>query len=148
MKYENPDANSGYRYSMTTRDVECSVRTTYLKDQSAPHENYFVWAYDILLRNNSRDTIQLLNRHWHIIDEEGNVQEVRGAGVIGKQPVLRPGEEFTYTSFTMLPTKRGSMVGSYEMETLSGDTFDVAIPEFDLQYPCRLVIDNETPPPV
>lgn len=133
-----------YQVCQKTRDLEVCVRTIYLNDQSTPQEDYYVWAYEIAILNHGEETVQLLNRTWEIIDEHGVVQKVQGAGVVGKQPVLRPGDGFTYTSFTMLNTPRGSMFGSYEMETIHGEHFDIAIPEFQLQFPCRLVINNDT----
>ncbi len=81
------------------------------------------------------DTVQLVNRYWHITDSLGRVQEVRGPGVVGEQPTLKPGESFEYTSGTPLPTPSGIMVGTYEMESANGRRFDVAVPAFSLDSP-------------
>jgi len=122
-------------YSKTTNGIVITVEPTYLDDQSEPDEGRYVWAYHIRIENNGTETIQLLNRHWQITDSTGKVQEVRGAGVIGEQPVLAPGESFEYTSGAPLATPSGFMVGSYEMETRTGQRFDVAIPAFSLDGP-------------
>ena len=107
----------------------------YLEDQSVPEARHFVWAYHVRIQNNGEETVQLMNRYWHITDSLGHVQEVRGEGVVGKQPVLKPGEAFEYASGTPLPTPSGIMVGTYYMQTDSGETFDVDIPAFSLDSP-------------
>ena len=122
-------------YEMTTQLIQVIVEPIYLEDQSEPDENRFVWAYHIRIENLGSQTIQLLNRHWRITDALGRTQEVRGPGVVGEQPVLEPGETFEYSSGTPLSTPSGIMVGSYEMEILGGDRFDVAIPAFSLDSP-------------
>lgn len=122
-------------YTTTTRGIAVSVQPSYLDDQSSPSENYYVWAYKVRIENRGPETVQLRNRYWRITDARGRVQEVRGAGVVGEQPILKPGEKFEYTSGTPLNTSSGFMVGTYEMETPAGDTFDVAIPAFSLDSP-------------
>ncbi len=122
-------------YSETTKSITVTVRPMYLEEQSEPDENHFVWAYHIRIENEGVETVQLLNRYWRITDAQGRVQEVRGAGVVGEQPTLRPGESFEYASGTPLPTPSGIMVGSYEMETAQGARFDVAVPAFSLDSP-------------
>jgi len=122
-------------YSETTRSIAVTVRPIYLDDQSAPEEGRYVWAYHIRIENNGAEVVQLLNRHWRITDALGRMQEVRGPGVVGEQPVLEPGESFEYTSGTPLSTPSGIMVGSYEMETPAGERFEVAIPAFSLDSP-------------
>lgn len=107
----------------------------FLDNQSQPEENYFVWAYTIVIENIGDETVQLKNRYWMITDGMGRVQEVRGPGVVGEQPVLRPGDSFEYTSGTPLSAATGIMVGSYEMETERGETFDVEVPAFSLDSP-------------
>ena len=97
--------------------ITVTVKPIYLDDQSAPDESHFVWAYHIRIENNGGETVQLRNRYWRITDSLGRVQEVRGAGVVGEQPVLKPGESFEYTSGTPLPTPSGIMTGTYQMET-------------------------------
>lgn len=122
-------------YSAITRDIKVTVLPQYLDDQSAPEENHYVWAYTVRIENNSEITVQLLNRHWQITDGNGTLREVRGPGVVGEQPRLEPGDSFEYTSGCPLTTPSGIMVGSYEMETEDGDSFDIAIPAFSLDSP-------------
>lgn len=126
-------------YECTTRSIKISVEPFYLADQSAPDENHFVWAYHVKIENQGGETVQLLTRHWRITDSQGHVQEVRGDGVVGEQPVLRPGASFEYTSGTPLPTPSGIMVGTYQMETQGGHRFDVEIPAFSLDSPHEAV---------
>jgi ApaG protein len=122
-------------YSETTRAITVTVKPFYLDDQSSPAENHYVWAYHVRIENHGSETVQLLRRHWRITDALGRVQEVRGPGVVGEQPVLAPGESYEYTSGTPLSTPSGIMVGSYEMETPQGESFAVAIPAFSLDSP-------------
>lgn len=122
-------------YAETTRSIRITVKPVYLEDQSSPTESHFVWAYHIKIENGGASTVQLLNRYWRITDALGRVQEVRGAGVVGEQPVLKPGEAFEYTSGTPLSTPSGFMVGTYEMETTEGERFDVKVPLFSLDSP-------------
>jgi len=119
----------------TTRDISVSVETSYLEKQSDPDEQYFVWAYRITIANHSDQTVQLLTRHWKISDGQGRVQEVRGDGVIGEQPILEPGASYTYSSGTPLRTPSGFMHGSYQMQSDDGERFDVDIPAFSLDSP-------------
>ncbi|MCW8835931.1 MAG: Co2+/Mg2+ efflux protein ApaG, partial [Rhodospirillales bacterium] len=116
-------------------------RPEYLEDQSDPEENRYVWAYHVRIENRGEQTVQLLTRYWRITDAFGRTQEVRGPGVVGEQPVLEPGDSFEYTSGTPLNTPSGFMGGAYQMETGTGEQFDVAIPDFSLDRPqenCRL----------
>ena len=122
-------------YAQETRGIRIAVRPVYLEEQSEPAENRYVWAYQVRIENQGRETVQLLNRYWHITDAAGKVLEVRGPGVVGEQPVLKPGEAFEYTSGTPLGTPSGIMVGSYEMTTETGERFDVAVPAFSLDSP-------------
>jgi ApaG protein len=125
-------------YSLTTRNIRVDVRSFYLPDQSRPEASHYVWAYRIRIDNLGGETVQLLRRSWQITDDLGRVQTVRGAGVIGQQPVLKPGESFEYTSGTPLATPSGFMVGVYHMVSIaSGEAFDVAIPAFSLDTPDR-----------
>jgi ApaG protein len=126
-------------YSQTTRDITVTVLPIYLDDQSDPAESRYVWAYQVRIENNGAATVQLLRRHWVITDALGRVQEVRGSGVVGEQPVLRPGQSFEYTSGTPLPTSSGIMVGTYEMEAETGEVFPIAIPAFSLDSPHETV---------
>jgi len=128
-------------YDKTTRAIHVTVRPTFLEDQSSPDENYYVWAYRVQIENQGSETVQLRDRYWRITDGFGRVQEVRGPGVIGEQPVLKPGERFEYTSGTPLATPSGIMLGTYRMETETGESFEVEIPAFSLDsphYPMRL----------
>jgi ApaG protein len=122
-------------YAQTSHDIQITVEPTYLDHQSDPDEARFVWSYSVRIENQGADTVQLLRRYWRITDARGNIREVRGNGVIGEQPVLEPGESFEYTSGTPLSTPSGIMVGTYEMESTSGRTFDVEIPAFSLDSP-------------
>ncbi len=124
-------------YAETTRGIRVQVRPIYLDEQSEPDDGYFVWAYCVTIENQGAETVQLINRYWHITDGNGRVQEVRGPGVVGEQPVLAPGESFEYTSGTPLSSPSGIMVGSYEMETTDGRRFEVSIPAFSLDTPDR-----------
>jgi ApaG protein len=122
-------------YTAVTRQIEVQVAPRYLADRSSPENSYFFWAYTITLTNRGRETVQLKTRHWRITDANGKLQEVRGPGVIGEQPVLRPGGNFQYTSGVPLPTPSGFMTGSYGMVTEAGEPFDIQIPTFSLDLP-------------
>ncbi|MBT5646251.1 Co2+/Mg2+ efflux protein ApaG [bacterium] len=122
-------------YSAVTREIRVQVEPVYLDDQSEPDNAQYVWAYRVQIENEGTETVQLLTRYWHITDGMGRVQEVRGAGVVGEQPVLNPGESYEYTSGTPLPTPSGIMKGSYQMSTPSGDKFDIEVPAFSLDCP-------------
>jgi ApaG protein len=129
-------------YVRTTRDITVSVNPIYLDDQSSPGDNHYVWAYRVRIENHGDDTVQLKRRHWKITDAYGRIQEVQGAGVVGEQPVLHPGDSYEYTSGTPLPTPSGIMVGRYQMETPGGERFDVDIPAFSLDSPHESVRYN------
>ncbi len=122
-------------YTETTHDIRVAVQPIYLDEQSSPEDSHYVWAYQVRIENRGRETVQLLNRYWHITDAVGRVQEVRGPGVVGEQPVLAPGEAFEYTSGCPLATPSGIMVGSYEMQRDDGQRFEVSIPAFSLDSP-------------
>lgn len=122
-------------FSETTEAVTVTVRPEFLEDESKPETGHFVWAYHVRIENNGADTVQLLTRHWRITDGHGRLQEVRGAGVVGKQPVLAPGQRFEYTSGTPLSTPSGFMTGSYQMVSTNGARLEVAIPTFSLDSP-------------
>lgn len=129
-------------YTKTTNAIKVTVIPTYLDEQSAPAEDHYVWAYTVQVENLSDASVQLLNRHWQIMDALGQVQEVRGAGVVGEQPVLKPGEGFRYTSGTALPTPSGIMSGQYEMQGEGGRLFPIDIPAFSLDSPHQRVRPN------
>lgn len=122
-------------YAKTTRAITVSVQPTFLRDQSSPEEGHFVWAYHVRIENRSNRAVQLLDRYWRITDSHGRVQEVRGEGVVGKQPKLVPGDTFEYTSGTPLATPSGFMTGSYQMEGENGERFEVEVPVFSLDSP-------------
>lgn len=122
-------------YSAVTREIRVDVEPIYLEDQSEPDDGQFVWAYRVQIENEGAETVQLLTRYWHITDGLGRVQEVRGAGVVGEQPVLSPGDSYEYTSGTPLPTPSGIMKGTYQMKTPGGEKFDIEIPAFSLDSP-------------
>lgn len=116
-------------------DIHISVDTSYIEDQSDPLSERYVFSYTITIHNAGNSAAKLINRHWVITDANGDVQEVRGEGVVGEKPHLKPGEAFRYTSGTVMQTPVGSMRGSYEMLTDDDDTFDVEIPMFTLSIP-------------
>ncbi len=116
-------------------NIQIDVQTEYVEEQSNPEQDYYVFAYTITIMNKGNQAAQLINRHWIITDSNQKVQEVRGEGVVGEQPYLKPGEQFVYTSGTMLETSVGTMRGSYEMVGEDGTTFDAAIDEFVLSTP-------------
>lgn len=123
-------------YVETTREVRVSVRSYFLADQSRPDDNHFVWAYRVKIENQGEATVRLMRRTWHITDARGRTQHVHGPGVVGEQPVLRPGQSFEYTSGTPLETPSGFMVGVYHMVVPdSGENFDVSVPAFSLDSP-------------
>jgi ApaG protein len=122
-------------YQSVTRNIEVTVKPEYLADRSSPAAGEYFWAYTIEITNRGTETVQLRTRHWRITDGAGRRQEVRGPGVVGKEPVLKPGESFEYTSGVPLPTPSGFMTGSYGMVTADGERFDIAIPTFSLDGP-------------
>ena len=126
-------------YSATTHSIRVTVNPIYLEDQSSPEDDHYVWAYQVEIENLGADVVQLLSRYWRITDSQGRMQEVRGVGVVGEQPVLNPGESFNYTSGTPLATPSGIMSGSYGMERRSGEQFEVEIPAFSLDSPHQAV---------
>ena len=122
-------------YSAKTREIRVDVEPIYLDEQSEPEGGQYVWAYRVQIANEGSETVQLISRYWQITDGMGRVQEVRGAGVVGEQPVLDPGEAYEYTSGTPLPTPSGIMRGTYQMRTPAGESFDIEIPAFSLDSP-------------
>jgi len=119
-------------YRAVTRNIEVVVTPRFISDRSSPDNNYFFWAYTIAITNRGTETVQLKTRHWRIIDANGRRQEVRGAGVVGEEPVLKAGEAFEYTSGVPLQTPSGFMAGTYGMVSASGERFDIEIPAFSL----------------
>lgn len=121
-----------------TRGVRIIVQPQYVADQSNPAAGQYLFAYHITIRNEGAETVQLISRHWVITNGEGKVDEVRGPGVVGYQPVLKPGEEFQYTSGCPLNTPVGTMHGEYNMVTAGGEKFDALIDPFRLAVPRAL----------
>ena len=122
-------------YRATTRRIEVTVTPRFIEEQSSAASNEYFWAYTVEIVNRGSETVQLKTRHWRITDALGRIQEVRGAGVIGEQPVLEPGGSFEYTSGVPLQTPSGFMEGSYGMVTEAGASFDIEIPVFSLDSP-------------
>ncbi len=116
-------------------EISVSAQTQYMAEQSDENSQRFVFAYTITIRNTGNVAAQLISRHWVISDARGETQEVRGLGVVGAQPLLKPGESFEYTSGTALATAVGTMRGSYQMVAEDGTQFEAPIPEFTLAVP-------------
>lgn len=117
----------------STRGIRVEVENEYIADKSDPQNQYYFFAYHVTLTNQSMQTVQLLNRYWVITDGTGHVEEVKGAGVVGDQPILQPGDQYEYTSFCPLKTPQGSMRGHYEMIQNNGERFNAEIAEFKLE---------------
>lgn len=122
-------------YRETTRALTVTVEPEFLPEHSKPQEGHYVWAYHVRIENQGDETVQLMRRYWRITDGAGQVQEVRGAGVVGHQPILKPGEHFEYSSGTPLAIPGGFMTGTYEMVAEDGSVFDITIPAFSLDCP-------------
>ncbi|ASY67599.1 magnesium transporter ApaG [Sinorhizobium fredii USDA 205] len=122
-------------YRALTRDIEVTVEPYFLEEQSDPDDSRYVWGYRIVISNHSEIAVRLMTRYWHITDENGQVDEVSGPGVIGEQPLLNPGDTYEYSSGCPLDTPSGVMFGHYSMEAEDGQTFNVAIPAFSLDSP-------------
>ena len=116
-------------------EITVAARTTFIPDQSDLDNGRYVFAYTITITNTGSVPAQLVSRHWSITDSNNQVQEVRGQGVVGEQPLLRPNETFQYTSGTAIATPVGTMRGTYQMVAEDGKQFDAAIPEFTLSMP-------------
>jgi ApaG protein len=112
-----------------------SVEPTYLETRSSPERSQYLWAYRVIIENQGRETVQLLSRHWMITNARGELTEVKGPRVVGEQPILKPGQRFEYTSGAPLNTPSGMMGGAYQMESESGERFDIEIPTFSLDRP-------------
>ena len=121
-----------------TNGIMVTVKSEYIPERSSLSSRQFAFAYTVRIENQGEETAQLRSRHWIITDANGNVQEVRGDGVVGAQPTLRPGENFEYTSWCVLATPSGSMRGTYQMVTDRGQTFDADIAPFRLALPQTL----------
>jgi ApaG protein len=122
-------------YERMTKGIRVAVKPAFLEDQSDPDDGRYLWSYTVTIENKGADTVQLMSRYWHITDAAGRVQEVRGPGVVGAQPVLAPGQTFSYTSGCPLPTASGAMEGRYIMRASTGEDFEAEIPGFVLESP-------------
>lgn len=122
-------------YRETTRAIQVTVVPAFVETESSPEEGHYFWTYKVEISNLGEEIVRLRSRHWRITDANGRTEEVRGAGVVGKQPVLKPGESFAYTSGCPLTTPSGIMVGTYQMQNEKGELFSIAIPAFSLDLP-------------
>ncbi len=122
-------------YREQTGPITVSVLPVYIDERSAPEQNRYFWAYQVTIENSGELSVQLMSRYWHIVDGNGEVEEVRGPGVVGEQPILEPGDSYEYTSGCPLTTPSGFMRGAYTMVDENGNRFDVAIPAFSLDLP-------------
>lgn len=129
-------------FERRTHDVIVRVESDYLDDQSSPADSRFIWAYTVEIENQTDHDLTVVERRWKIADSRGQVQNVCGAGVVGEQPVVRPGETFRYTSGAPLSAPSGMMLGNYSMQTPEGDRFDVDIPPFLLDSPHEGLVLN------
>jgi ApaG protein len=121
-----------------TRGIRIQVQSQYLSDRSSPRDSQYLFAYHVRISNEGSETAQLVSREWIITSAEGEVERVKGPGVVGEQPVLEPGTSFEYTSYCPLKTAVGSMHGSYQMVTAGGEKFDAQITPFTLAAPHAL----------
>lgn len=119
----------------TTRGIRVQVESEYLEDQSSPADNHFMFGYHVQITNMGTEPVQLISRHWIITDANSRREEVKGSGVIGEQPVIRPGQTYRYSSFCPLKTPVGSMYGTYQMISETGDGFEAVIAPFTLAVP-------------
>jgi ApaG protein len=124
--------------SAITEGIRVEVKSVYVPEQSAPRAHRYVFAYTVTISNEGTDPAQLKTRHWIITDGNGKVEEVKGPGVVGQTPSLKPGEHFEYTSGCVLPTPRGEMRGTYQMHRPDGSVFDATIAPFPLALPHSL----------
>lgn len=127
--------NVEYYYTEVTKNIRVSVKTNFLSDQSDTENSLWVWSYHILIENNGNDKVQLIDRYWKITDETGVIKEVKGSGVIGEQPTIKPGEFFEYTSGTPLNKSSGFMSGNYRMINENNESFFIDVPVFSLDIP-------------
>ncbi|MEX6723272.1 Co2+/Mg2+ efflux protein ApaG [Parapedomonas caeni] len=130
-----PRQDIEFPYAATTRDITVRVLPAFIDDKSNPDDNHYVWAYHVRVENHGRTSVQLMTRHWIIADAHGRIQEVKGDGVVGEQPILEPSEAYEYTSGCPLSTPSGIMRGSYGMVDDAGRSFDIDIPAFSLDSP-------------
>ena len=129
-------------YSRVTRDIEITVLPEFVPERSDEAQGQFFWAYTVEIANQGQTVIQVTHRHWKITDANGRLEEVKGKGIVGEQPVLKPGETFRYTSGCPLPTPSGFMVGTYRIEEEGGGVFEAEIPMFSLDRPSQKRVLN------
>ncbi|MEM7711018.1 MAG: Co2+/Mg2+ efflux protein ApaG [Pseudomonadota bacterium] len=129
-------------FERRTKDVIVRVEPEYLAEQSSPSDGRYIWAYTVEIDNQSPNDLRVTERYWHIADSRGQVQEVRGQGVVGEKPVVKAGEQFRYTSGAPLSAPSGMMSGSYRVESDNGDAYDIAIPVFVLDSPYEGTLFN------
>lgn len=122
-------------YERVTKGIKVSVKPTFLEGQSDPDDDLYVWSYTVKIHNCTSDNIRVRTRHWLITNAKGLTEEVRGVGIVGEQPLIRPGEKYEYTSGAPLSTPSGMMVGRYGIESAEGELFDIDIPAFSLDSP-------------
>ena len=134
--------NVEYYYTKETKNIRVSVKTDFLSDQSNAESKIWVWSYHILIENNGNDIVQLVDRYWKITDETGQIKEVKGSGVIGRQPSIKPGESFEYSSGTPLKKPSGFMFGNYRMINENNESFFIDVPLFSLDIPAIKKILN------
>ena len=138
MKQQETHGNSAPVSNVVTQGIRVTVQSVYVAEQSSPKSRRYVFAYTVKIGNEGSASAQLRSRHWVITDGEGKVEEVRGPGVVGQQPFLKPGEHFEYTSGCVLQTPRGDMHGTYQMQRPDGTGFDANIAPFALTLPHSL----------
>ena len=126
---------SARMYRAITRQIEVTVEPNFMPERSSAENRQYFWSYTIVITNTGAETVQLRTRHWIITDASGRKQEVRGEGVVGEQPILAPGERYEYTSGVPLATASGFMTGHYQMESESGERFEIDVPTFSLDGP-------------
>lgn len=129
-------------FNATTKGITVTVMPVYIDERSDPSQSRYFWAYRVSIKNNSGETVQLVSRYWHITDANGSIEEVEGEGVVGQQPRIADGDEFTYTSGCPLNSPSGIMVGKYAMKNHSRGFFEVQIPAFPLDLPDQQPILN------
>jgi ApaG protein len=138
LKQQEVSGNSPKASNAVTEGIRVSVEAVYVPEQSSPKARRYVFTYTVKIANEGASGAQLRSRHWIITDGDGKVEEVRGPGVVGQQPFLKPGDRFEYTSRSVLQTPRGQMHGTYQMHRADGSTFDAAIAPFVLALPHSL----------
>jgi len=131
----SPPQARAHAYAARTRDIVVRVTPAYAPERSDPAEGRHIWSYTVEVENHGSETVQLISRHWIITDAFNRVEQVKGAGVIGEQPTLKPREAFRYTSYCPLRATSGGMRGTYQMLTDAGEIFEAQIPEFSLHLP-------------